>query len=132
MVCEWGMSSLGPQALGHREDQPFLGRDIRSEPDYSDAVASQIDAEVRKVIDEGFDRAKQTLIKNRKLLDAIAERLIEVETIEAADLETLLEGVQVSKAERGKLLQGEQAGEPKKTTKPRRVRPKPEAGLSPA
>ena len=47
-------------------------------------------------------------------------------------VETLLEGVQVSKAERGKLLQGEQAGEPKKTTKPRRVRPKPEAGLSPA
>jgi cell division protease FtsH len=132
MVCEWGMSALGPQALGHRDDQPFLGRDIRSEPDYSDAVASQIDAEVRKVIDEGFDRAKATLVKNRKLLDLIAERLIEVETIEAPDLETLLEGVEVSKAERGKLLQQVQQPEPKTTPKGRRLRPKPEAGLSPA
>jgi cell division protease FtsH len=131
MVTEWGMSGLGPQALGHRESQPFLGRDIRQEPDYSDAVAAQIDGEVRKLIDEGFERAKATLTKNRKLLDLIAERLIEVETIEATDLETLLEGVPVSKAERGKLL--EQATETtRKAAKPRRVRPKPEAGLSPA
>ncbi len=131
MVCEWGMSSLGPQALGHRENQPFLGRDIRSEPDYSDAVAAQIDAEVRKVIDEGFERAKTTLRKNRKLLDAIAERLIEVETIESAELEKLLEGVPASKAERGRLLEEEQPAA-RKTPKARRVRPKPEAGLSPA
>ena len=58
MVCEWGMCGLGPQSLGHHENQPFLGRDIRSEPDYSDAVAAQIDSEVRKVIDEGL-RARE-------------------------------------------------------------------------
>ena len=133
MVCEWGMSSLGPQALGHREDQPFLGRDMRAEPDYSDSVAAQIDDEVRKLIDEGFDRAKSTLQRNRKLLDLIAERLIEVETIEATDLETLLEGVQVPKAERGKLLEDAAQTTKSKTPKGRRVpRPKPEAGLSPA
>ena len=106
---------------------------MHAEPDYSDDVASQIDSEVRKLIDEGFDRAKGTLTRNRKLLDLIAERLIEVETIEAADLETLLEGVPVSKAERGKLL--EEAGQTAKSKAPkgRRVpRPKPEAGLSPA
>jgi cell division protease FtsH len=133
MVCEWGMSALGPQALGHREDMPFLGRDMRAEPDYSDAVAAQIDEEVRKLIDEGFDRAKTTLMKNRKLLDLITERLIEVETIEANDLEKLLEGVPVSKAERGKLLEEAAQAAGTKTTKGRRVpRPKPEAGLSPA
>jgi cell division protease FtsH len=131
MVCEWGMSALGPQALGQRDNQPFLGRDIRSEPDHSDAVAAQIDAEVRKLIDEGFDRAKSTLTKNRKLLDAIAERLIEVETIESADLETLLAGVPASKGERGRLLEQTPATA-RKPAKSRRVRPKPEAGLSPA
>jgi ATP-dependent Zn protease len=125
------MSSLGPQALGQRDNQPFLGRDIRSEPDHSDAVAAQIDAEVRKFIDEGFDRAKSTLTKNRKLLDAIAERLIEVETIESGDLETLLAGVPASKGERGRLLEQTQAPA-RKAAKSRRVRPKPEAGLSPA
>jgi cell division protease FtsH len=134
MVCEWGMSALGPQALGHREDMPFLGRDMRAEPDYSDAVASEIDNEVRKLIDEGFDRARSTLVENRKLLDLIAERLLEVETIEATDLETLLEGVPVSKAERGKLLEdAARTAAEKKSPKGRRVpRPKPEAGLSPA
>jgi cell division protease FtsH len=134
MVCEWGMSSLGPQALGHREDMPFLGRDMRAEPDYSDDVASQIDGEVRKLIDEGHDRATSTLVRNRKLLDLIAERLLEVETIEAPDLETLLEGVPVSKAERGKLLEEAAQAAGTKTTKGRRAapRPKPEAGLSPA
>jgi cell division protease FtsH len=132
MVCEWGMSALGPQALGHHEEQPFLGRDMRAEPDYSDAVAAQIDAEVRKLIDEGFDRAKATLTKNRKLLDLIAERLIEVETIQATDLETLLEGVPVSKAERGKLLEQAQSAGRGPSPKGRRARPKAEPGLSPA
>jgi cell division protease FtsH len=131
MVCEWGMSALGPQALGHRDHQPFLGRDMRTEPDYSDSVAAEIDGEVRKLIEEGFDRAKATLTRNRKQLDMIAERLIEIETIEATELEQLLEGISVSKAERGKLLEEAQPAETK-TTKGRRLRPKPEAGLSPA
>jgi cell division protease FtsH len=128
------MSALGPLALGHKDEQPFLGRDIHTVPDYSDRVAAEIDAEVSKLVDSGFDQAKSTLRRNRTLLDRIAERLVEQETIESAELETLLEGVPVTKAERGKLLDEPRAeGQKAPPSKGgRRVRPKPEPGLSPA
>jgi cell division protease FtsH len=132
MVCEWGMSALGPLALGHRDDQPFLGRDIQTVPDYSDRVAAEIDAEISKFVDGAFEQAKTILRNNRKLLDRIVDRLLEVETIEGPEFEKLVEGVTVTKAERGKLLD-----EPRSAARPpkgRRVRPKPkpEPGLSPA
>jgi cell division protease FtsH len=135
MVCEYGMSSLGPLALGQRHDQPFLGRDIQSSPDYSDRVAAEIDGEIHKLVDSGFERAKEILNENRVLLDEIAERLIEQETIEASELEAMFEGVAVAKAERGKLLRErettESGPEPREqTSKGRQFRPKP--GLSPA
>ncbi len=133
MVCEYGMSSLGPLALGQHHDQPFLGRDFQSEPDYSDRVASEIDNEVSKIVEAAFEQAKSTLRTNRKQLDLIAELLIEQETIEAPDLEKLLEGLPVAKAERGKLLEEPRAaGKKKSAPTGRRLRPKPEPGLSPA
>jgi len=133
MVCEYGMSSLGPLALGQHHDQPFLGRDFQSEPDYSDRVASEIDNEVSRIVETAFEQAKSTLRKNRKQLDLIAELLIEQETIEAPDLEKLLEGLPVAKAERGKLLEHPRAaGKKKSAPTGRRLRPKPEPGLSPA
>ncbi|MGH2758738.1 MAG: ATP-dependent metallopeptidase FtsH/Yme1/Tma family protein, partial [Actinomycetota bacterium] len=134
MVCEYGMSSLGPLALGQRHDQPFLGRDIQSVPDYSDRVAAQIDGEISKLIEGAFAQAKEILRTNRELLDRIADRLVELETIEAAELEQLLAGVPVTKAERGKVLtEPRVAGRRKVTSKGRlRPKPKPEPGLSPA
>jgi cell division protease FtsH len=131
MVCEWGMSELGPIAMGHRDGQPFLGRDIQHVPDYSDRVAAEIDDEVRKLVEGGHELAKATLMKNRQQLDTIVERLLEAETIEAAELEQLLEGLPVTKAERGKLLeQPRVAG--RKAPSGRRLQPKPKPGLSPA
>jgi cell division protease FtsH len=135
MVCEYGMSSLGPLALGHRDDQPFLGRDIQTVPDYSDSVAAEIDGEIRKLVDGAFEEAKTILRDNRKQLDMIAGRLIEQETIEAAELEQLLEGVPVLKAERGKVLDETRDTGRRKAPGGRRIpkpKPKPEPGLSPA
>jgi cell division protease FtsH len=131
MVCEWGMSELGPIAMGHRDHQPFLGREIQTSPDYSDRVAAEIDDEVRRLIEGGHELAKATLVKNRQQLDKIVDRLIEQETIEAAELEQLLSGLPVTKAERGKLLeQPRVAG--RKAPSGRRLQPKPKPGLSPA
>ncbi|HYZ92161.1 MAG TPA: ATP-dependent zinc metalloprotease FtsH [Actinomycetota bacterium] len=136
MVCEYGMSSLGPLALGQRHDQPFLGRDIQSVPDYSDTVAAEIDAEIRKIVETAFEEAKTILRSNRANLDLIAERLIEQETIEAPQLEELLSGLPVTKGERGKVLTEPRVAGGKKAPSGRRLRakprPKPEPGLSPA
>ena len=136
MVCEYGMSSLGPLALGQRHDQPFLGRDIQSVPDYSDRVAAEIDSEIRKLVEGAFDQAKRILTENRGNLDRIAEVLVEQETIEAAELEKLLEGLPVTKAERGKVLTEPRVAGGRKAPTGQRLRPKPkpkpEPGLSPA
>jgi len=131
MVCEWGMSDLGPLALGHRDQQPFLGKDIQHVADYSDRVAAEIDDEVRKLVDGGHELAKATLVKNRKQLDLIVDRLIDQETIEATELEQLLAGLPVTKAERGKLLEQPRVTG-RKAPSGRRLQPKPKPGLSPA
>jgi cell division protease FtsH len=125
------MSALGPQALGQRDHQPFLGREIQSSPDYSDRVAAEIDGEVRKLVDGGFELAKETLNRNRTQLDAIVDRLLEVETLASTELEQLLEGLPVTKAERGKLLEQPRVAGRKAPTG-RRLQPKPKPGLSPA
>ena len=91
MVCEYGMSSrLGPMTLGQKEDLVFLGRDIATNPDYSDRVASEIDAEIRRIIDDAYNEAKRVLIEKKAKMDRIARQLIKMETIEGAELDKLL------------------------------------------
>jgi cell division protease FtsH len=131
MVCEWGMSSLGPLALGQRHDQVFLGRDIAATPDHSDQVAAEIDAEIHRLVDDAFDRAKTLLRENRALLDRTADRLIEKETIEAKELDELFAGVPSTKAARGQVLDDAPSEEARAAKRPR-MRPKPKPGLSPA
>jgi len=90
MVTEYGMSEkLGPMTFGQKEELVFLGREIGEQRDYSEAVAQEIDSEVRSLIEEAHNRAKEVLTKYRDKLEAIARRLIEVETIEAPELEAL-------------------------------------------
>ena len=137
MVCEWGMSALGPMALGQHHDQVFLGRDFQATPDHSDRVAAEIDSEIHTLIDGAFERAKTLLRENRALLDRVAERLVEKETIEHAELEEIFAGVPSTKAERGRILdqlpEAEEA-EARPAAKRPRVKPKPhpKPGLSPA
>jgi len=93
MVCEYGMSDqIGPLTLGHKQDKVFLGRDFASHPDYSAEIAYEIDKEIRRIIDDAWDKAKTILKKHKKTLKLVAETLIEKETIEKEDLKRLLEG----------------------------------------
>ncbi|HEY8205941.1 MAG TPA: ATP-dependent zinc metalloprotease FtsH [Myxococcaceae bacterium] len=93
MVCRWGMSEkLGPLAFGNREGEVFLGRDFATRPDYSEDVARQIDAEVRQIVMDSYDRAKKLLQDNGEILKRIAEALLEYETLEAEDVNVLVQG----------------------------------------
>ncbi len=88
MVTRYGMSEkLGPMVFGQKEELVFLGKELGEQRDYSDAVALEIDNEVRRIIHEAYTKAKSILMEYRDKLDAIAQRLIEVETIDAAEFE---------------------------------------------
>ena len=90
MVTRWGMSSkMGPMVYGQKEELVFLGREISEQRDYSEAVAEEIDGEVRTLIARAYDRARAILKEYRDRLDAIAQRLIEVETLDAVEFERL-------------------------------------------
>jgi cell division protease FtsH len=92
MVCEWGMSELGPLTFGKKEEQIFLGREIAQHRDYSEATAIQIDEEVRKMVSAGYNTAKQILSDNRDTLIRIAKALIEREVLDASEVKMLVEG----------------------------------------
>jgi len=92
MVTQWGMGSLGPIAFGEREEHIFLGRDIVQHIDYSEKTAQEIDAEVRRIVDECYDRAKQILEERIEVLHAMAKALLERETLDADEIKVLLEG----------------------------------------
>jgi cell division protease FtsH len=92
MVTRFGMSEkLGPLALGQSNGQVFLGRDLHTQPDYSDEIAFQIDKEIRRIVDEAYDMAEETLVRNRRLLDKLASDLIEYETVDSKHLKRLVE-----------------------------------------
>ena len=91
MVTRFGMSDrLGPVALGRQNGNMFLGREIASDRDFSDATAAAIDDEVRKLVDEAYKRAKEVLVGNKHVLDKLAEMLIEKETVDADELQEVL------------------------------------------
>jgi cell division protease FtsH len=91
MVTRFGMSDrLGPVALGRQGGGIFMGRDIASDRDFSDETAASIDAEVSRLVDYAYQRAKQVLVDNRGVLDQLAEMLVEKETVDAEELQNIL------------------------------------------
>ena len=92
MVCEWGMSDLGPLTFGKKEEQIFLGREIAQHRDYSEDTAIKIDQEVRKLVNTGYNTAKQILSDNRDTLEKIARALIEREVLDANEIKMLVDG----------------------------------------
>ena len=97
MVTEYGMSELGPIQLEHASEDVFLGRDYTKNKNFSDAVALEIDNEVRKIIDECYKNAKDILSKNKKLVELLANTLIEKETLTKEEIEELVEGKKIVK-----------------------------------
>jgi cell division protease FtsH len=125
MVCEFGMSRLGPLTFGKKDQEIFLGREIAQHRDYSEDTAIKIDQEVRRLVDEGYGRAKGILETERETLIRLAEILLERETLDASEIKMVIDGqdlpprpplttepspnVQVLKPERRPLTGGEPA-----------------------
>ncbi|MEH2202848.1 MAG: ATP-dependent zinc metalloprotease FtsH3 [Nostoc sp.] len=99
MITRFGMSDrLGPVALGRQQGNMFLGRDIMSERDFSEETAAAIDEEVRKLVDVAYTRAKEVLVRNRHILDEIAQMLVDKETVDAEELQEILSNNDVTTA----------------------------------
>jgi len=93
MVCEWGMSeALGPLTYGKKEEQIFLGKEFNRHQDYSEATALKIDAEIKRIVSEQYERANGVITEKRDFLVRIAEALLEHEVLDAEQLKQLLEG----------------------------------------
>ncbi|NUQ29723.1 MAG: ATP-dependent metallopeptidase FtsH/Yme1/Tma family protein [Acidobacteriaceae bacterium] len=92
MVCEYGMSNLGPLTFGKKEEQIFLGREIAQHRDFSDDTARQIDAEVRAFVDSGYKSAYSILENNQDIMHRMAQALLERETIDAQEIRLIIEG----------------------------------------
>ena len=95
MVCEWGMSTLGPLTFGKKEEQIFLGREIAQHRDYSEDTAIKIDQEVRRIVDDGYKAAVDVLSNSRETLEKIARMLLEREVLDAVEIQLLIEGKQL-------------------------------------
>ncbi len=92
MVCEWGMSELGPLSFGKKDEQIFLGREINQHRDYSEETAIKIDQQVRKLVEDGYDRAKKIISERSDALVRIAEALLEREVLDGAEVLALIDG----------------------------------------
>ena len=91
MVCEWGMSEkLGPMTFGKKEGEIFLGRDFTQKVDYSKNTAVEIDTEVRRIIQESYNRAKNLLTNNLRLLHEVAQKLLEKEVLDGSEIDTIV------------------------------------------
>ena len=91
MVTEYGMSSLGPMQFEHRNESVFLGRDYNQTKNFSDQVALLIDQEVKKIIDDCYEKAQKIVSKEKKLVEILANRLIANETLTKEEIEDLVE-----------------------------------------
>jgi cell division protease FtsH len=91
MVCDWGMSSLGPLAYGKKEEAIFLGREIAQHRDYSEDTAIRIDQEVHRIVTAAYDNAHGVLENNRDTLERIALALLDREVLDATELKLLMD-----------------------------------------
>jgi cell division protease FtsH len=92
MVCEYGMSSLGPMTFGKKEQEVFLGREIGQSRDFSDDTAKQIDAEIRRFVDDAYRSAYELLDRNHDIMHRMSNALLERETLDAAEIKLIIAG----------------------------------------
>ena len=97
MVCQWGMSDLGPLTYGERDDLVFLGRDLAMHKNFSEKTAELIDAEVKKIIHKNYQRTKELLEKNKIKLKKIAELLLEKEILTSEEIDLIIKGKKITK-----------------------------------
>jgi cell division protease FtsH len=90
MVCEWGMSELGPTSFGKPEGEVFLGRDFSRQPDYSEDTARKIDAEVNRIVMHAYNRGKKIITEYREALEVIAIELLEKESLDGEEIYAII------------------------------------------
>jgi ATP-dependent metalloprotease FtsH len=93
MVCEYGMSDLGPLAFGKKEEQIFLGREIAQHRDYSEHTAIRIDEEVQRIVSEQYKRAREIISENKDVMVKLAEALLEHETLDSVQIHRIVAGL---------------------------------------
>jgi cell division protease FtsH len=90
MVCEWGMSAMGPISFAKKEDMIFLGRDLMSHNEFSEETLQMIDVEIKKIIDQAYASSKKIILENRETLEIIAQGLLEKESLTSDDIAAIL------------------------------------------
>lgn len=128
MVCQWGMSDLGPLTYGERDDLVFLGRDLAMHKNFSEKTAEMIDEEVKKIINRNFDRAKDLLENNKDELKKIAEALLEKEILTSDEIGRIVKGEEV--VEEKKASQTTKTDQIKKKKETKRAQPLKEPKLA--
>src|SRR5213075_1145887 len=98
MVCEYGMSDLGPLTFGKKEEQIFLGREIAQHRDYSEETSIRIDSEVRKIVTEQYERARKIIEENRDTMVRLAEALLEHESLDGVQIRRIVAGLTLDDA----------------------------------
>jgi cell division protease FtsH len=93
MVCEWGMSDMGPLSFGRGEGEIFLGRDFARQPNYSEDTARKIDAEVNRIVTSAYHRGKKIVQDGRSALEEIAQQLLEKESLDGEQIYDIIERV---------------------------------------
>ncbi|OQX53610.1 MAG: cell division protein FtsH [Candidatus Aminicenantes bacterium 4484_214] len=117
MVCQYGMSDLGPLTFGERDDLIFLGRDLTTHKNFSERTAQLIDEEVKKIILRNYNRAKDLLEKNKDKLQNIAQALLEKEVLSSEEIEKLLKGKPLKSSPKKRMARG-----PREKTSPKKVK----------
>ena len=96
MVCQYGMSDLGPLAFGKKDEQIFLGREIAQHRDFSEDTAIKIDQEVKKIISDQYQRATEILTANREAMERLTDALLEYETLDSAQIRRVVAGLPIN------------------------------------
>jgi cell division protease FtsH len=117
MVCQWGMSDLGPLTFGERDDLVFLGKDLAMHKNFSEKTAEMIDAEVKKIVTRNYDRTKKLLEKNRTKLLQLAKALLEKEVLSSEELEAIVKGKKLAKRKKAPPPSGANKEKTKKESK---------------
>ncbi len=125
MVCEWGMSELGPLSFGKKEEQIFLGREIAQHRDYSEATAIKIDDQVRKLVEAGYGRARNIIEDKSDALVRIAEALLEREVLDGSEVKMLIDGESLPAVTPTKPAPPDGGEKPQQVLKPESGKPLP-------
>ena len=105
MVCEWGMSRLGPLTYGKKSGEPFLGRDFAAQQNFSESTAVQVDQEIKRIIDDNYTRAAEVLRQYREQLDRITDALLAFETLDGEEVDFAMHGRDIKELRIGREAQ---------------------------